>query len=266
MPPSFRPIGTTASTIYTPYVVADNPHGLQYSNGYVGLLPKTGSRGNRKPRLPEASRNLLIEFVTNDFESLKQKTRAASWAALKRACEERAIVAPSYVSFCLAVRERPAFDQTLKRQGRRAAYNRTEFYFELQPTTPRHGDRPFEIGHIDHTELDGEVVCSLTGRPLGRPWLTILTDAFSRRGLSVYPLTYDLSSSNFLTDPTGGRMTVAVMPGAFHAVLRKTHQSPSTQRARTGLRPFITVVTVAVAHTIWGIERASRAARLLSQM
>src|SRR5437867_1159105 len=29
MPPSFRPIGTTASTIYTPYVVADNPHGLQ---------------------------------------------------------------------------------------------------------------------------------------------------------------------------------------------------------------------------------------------
>jgi putative ABC transport system permease protein len=28
MPPSFRPIGTTASTIYTPYVVADSPHGL----------------------------------------------------------------------------------------------------------------------------------------------------------------------------------------------------------------------------------------------
>ncbi|HXA50354.1 MAG TPA: ABC transporter permease [Candidatus Acidoferrum sp.] len=29
MPPDFRPIGTTASSIYTPYVVADNPHGLQ---------------------------------------------------------------------------------------------------------------------------------------------------------------------------------------------------------------------------------------------
>jgi len=171
------------------YRIATEKHG----NGYVGLLPKTGSRGNRKPRLPEASRSLLIEFVTNDFESLKQKTRAASWAALKRACEERAIVAPSYVSFCLAVRERPALEQTLKRQGRRAAYAHTEFYFELQPTTPRHGDRPFEIGHIDHTELDVEVVCSLTGRPLGRPWLTILTDAFSRRGLSVH-LTFDAPS------------------------------------------------------------------------
>lgn len=162
----------------------------KYGNGYVGLLPKTGSRGNRKPRLPDVSRNLLDEFVANDFENLKQKTRAASWAALKRACEERGIVAPSYVTFCLAVRKRRAFEQTLKRQGRRAAYVHAEFYFELRPTTPRHGDRPFEIGHIDHTELDVEVVCSHTGRLLGRPWLTILTDAFSRRGLSLY-LTFD---------------------------------------------------------------------------
>jgi hypothetical protein len=156
----------------------------RYGNGYVGLLPKTANRGNRVPRLPEDSRKLLADFVTNDYESLKQKTRAASWAALKRTCEEKGIVAPSYVTFCLAVRDRPAFEQALNRQGRRAAYVHAPFYFALEATTPRHGDRPLEIGHIDHTELDVEVVCSHTGRPLGRPWLTILTDAFSRRGLS----------------------------------------------------------------------------------
>ncbi|HSP67466.1 MAG TPA: hypothetical protein VLN48_07050, partial [Bryobacteraceae bacterium] len=55
------------------------------------------------------------------------------------------------------------------------------------------GDRPFEIGHIDHTELDVEVVCSETGRPLGRPWMTILTDAFSRRCFALY-LTFDAPS------------------------------------------------------------------------
>jgi putative transposase len=165
----------------------------QYGNGYVGLLPRTAERGNRTCRLPDDSRGLLTEFVTKDYESLKQKTRVASWAALKRTCDEKGIVAPSYVTFCLAVRERPAFDQTLKRQGRRAAYAHAPFYFQLQATTPRHGDRPFEIGHIDHTELDVEVVCSHTGRPLGRPWMTIFTDAFSRRGLSLY-LTFDAPS------------------------------------------------------------------------
>jgi transposase InsO family protein len=156
----------------------------------VGLLAKASEQGNRTSRLSEESRNLLVQFVENDYEDLRQKTKLASWAALKRKCDELGIVAPTYVTFCTAVRERPTFLRTLKRQGRRAAYTHSSFYFELEPTTPRHGDRPFEIGHIDHTELDVEVVCSHTGRPLGRPWMTVLIDAFSRRCLAFY-LTFD---------------------------------------------------------------------------
>ena len=162
----------------------------QYGNGYVGLLPKTSKRGNRTRRLPDESSNLLIQFVENDYENLKQRTKFASWAALKQKCNEFGVIAPSYVTFCAATRERPAFEQTSKRQGRRAAYTHAAFHFELERTTPRHGDRPFEIGHIDHTQLDVEVVCSQTSRPLGRPWMTILTDAFSRRCLALY-LTFD---------------------------------------------------------------------------
>jgi hypothetical protein len=165
----------------------------KYGNGYAGLLPRTRERGNRTSRLAEESRDLLTQFVQNEYENLKQKTKIAAWAALKRTCDQRGVATPSYVTFCLAVRGRPRFEQTLKRQGRRAAYAEAPFYFELELTTPRHGDRPFEIGHIDHTELDVEVVCSQTGRPLGRPWMTILTDAFSRRVLSLY-LTFDAPS------------------------------------------------------------------------
>jgi len=162
----------------------------QYGNGYVGLLPQISKRGNRTHRLPDESRDLLIQFIENDYENLRQKTRVASWGALKRKCEVCGVVAPSYVTFCAAIQKRPAFEQTSKRQGRRAAYAHATFYFELERTTPRHGDRPFEIGHIDHTQLDVEVVCSRTGRPLGRPWTTIFTDAFSRRCLGLY-LTFD---------------------------------------------------------------------------
>ncbi len=162
----------------------------RYGSGYLGLLPKTGKRGNRTSRLPEKSRELLGQFVENDYETLKQKSLLASWAALKRKCDECGVAAPSHVTFNAAVRSRPAFEQTLKRQGRRAAYVQSAFYYELRLTTPRHGDRPFEIGHIDHTQLDVEVVCSQTGRPLGRPWMSILTDACSRRCLALY-LTFD---------------------------------------------------------------------------
>lgn len=164
-----------------------------YGNGYVGLLTKAREQGNRTPRLSEGSRNLLAQFVENDYEDFRQKTKVASWAALKRKCDDLGIIAPTYVTFCTAVRERPTFLRTLKRQGRRASYAHSTFYFQLEPTTPRHGDRPFEICHIDHTELDIEVVCSHTGRPLGRPWMTLLIDAFSRRCLAFY-LTFDAPS------------------------------------------------------------------------
>lgn len=74
------------------------------------------------------------------------------------------------------------YDQAL---SIRLAYPYEPFYWELEWSTPRHGDRPFEIGHIDHTELDVELVCSHTGRVLGRPWMTLFTDAFSRRCLAL---------------------------------------------------------------------------------
>ena len=160
--------------------------------GYLGLLPESAHRGNCTPRLSEATRRLMEQFLDDDYETLKQKTRYASWAGLKLACENHAVVAPSYKTFCIAVKKRPALNQTLKRQGRRASYQLETFYWELDLKTPRHGDRPFEIVHIDHTELDVETVAS-TGQNLGRPWITIATDAFSRRTLAFY-LTFDAPS------------------------------------------------------------------------
>ena len=158
---------------------------LQYGCGYVGLLPKYQDRGNRQQKLPNDSLNMMETFIANDYESLKQKTKAAVYGALVRKCEEQGIVAPSYKTFAKAVQERPRMKQVEKRQGKRAAYQHETFYHELTLTTPRHGDRPFEIGHIDHTLLDIELVCSHTGRNLGRPWGTFLSDAFSRRLLAV---------------------------------------------------------------------------------
>lgn len=160
-----------------------------YGNGFVGLLPHLNERGNRAAKLPEASRRLMCEHIERDYETLKQKTRYASWIQLQLTCDAQQTATPSYKTFCLAVRRRPAFDQILKRQGRRASYQVEAFYWNLELTTPRHGDRPFEIGHLDHTELDVECVTS-SGQPLGRPWMTLLTDAYSRRTLAFY-LTFD---------------------------------------------------------------------------
>lgn len=167
------------------YRTAEN----QLGSGYLGLLPAPNA-GNPVSKLPEATRSLMMEFLEKDYETLKQKTQYATWCALRLACERQGFVSPSFKTFCTAVRQRPGFEQTLKRRGPRAAYQLEPFYWELERSTPRHGDRPFEIVHIDHTQMDVWAVCAQTGRPLGRPWLTLMTDAFSRRILSIY-MTFD---------------------------------------------------------------------------
>ncbi|MFG0215289.1 TnsA endonuclease N-terminal domain-containing protein [Brevibacillus porteri] len=161
-----------------------------YGNGYVGLLPCTKQQGNRDRKLPEATIQMMDELIINDYETIKQKNKTAVYNKLVLMCTEKGVTVPSFKTFCTAVNSRPVHEKELKRKGSKAAYNTEAFYYELGTTTPRHGDRPFEICHMDHTELDIELVCSKTQRNLGRPWVTFLVDAFSRRILSFY-LTFD---------------------------------------------------------------------------
>ena len=162
----------------------------KYNCGLIGLLSHRKSRGNRSRKLPQESFDLMNQVIDEDYETYKQKTKWASYCKLVQLCEKRGILTPSYKTFRVEIKKRSTYQQTKKRQGRRAAYKHKQFYWELDRTTPRHGDRPFEIGHIDHTELDIELICSKTGRNLGRPWATFFSDAYSRKILAVY-LTFD---------------------------------------------------------------------------
>lgn len=162
----------------------------QHNCGYVGLLSHSHVKGNRSRKLPEDTLAEMAKFIKEDYETNKQKNVRIVYGSLINACEQKGIIEPSYKTFVKEIKRRSGYDQTKNRKGHRAAYQKQEFYWELDRTTPRHGDRPFEIGHIDHTELDIELVCSQTKRNLGRPWATFLVDAYSRRLLAVY-LTFD---------------------------------------------------------------------------
>ncbi|HEX4951478.1 MAG TPA: Mu transposase C-terminal domain-containing protein [Blastocatellia bacterium] len=161
-----------------------------YGCGYVGLVPHTAQRGNRGAKVPEDARQFMTAFIAREYETLKQPSRLAVYAKLLQSGATEGVPVPSYKTFCRAIAQRDTAQQTRQRQGPRAAYQQEAFYWELALTTPRHGDRPWEICHLDHTQADLELRCSETGLNLGRPWLTLLTDAYSRRILAFW-LTFD---------------------------------------------------------------------------
>ena len=124
------------------------------------------------------------------FRAVGQQSKSAVYLLFEREAREKGLPVPSYRTFLSRIEKRDRREHILKRQGKRAAAQHDPWVWELEQTTPKHGDRPLEIVHMDHTELDIELVSSHTGQPLGRPWATFMTDAFSRRLLVVY-LTFD---------------------------------------------------------------------------
>ncbi len=163
-----------------------------YGDGFLGLVPRLQVDDSMDVPSDE-SRDLMLEFIKNDYETVKQKSKLSSWRQLKRSAEAKGIKVTAYKLFCLAVDNRPVFDQVLKRLGSRAAYQVDTFHWELELTTPRQGDRPFEIVHIDSTILDIRLRASNGHEFSERPTLTLLTDAFSRRVLAFY-LSFDKPS------------------------------------------------------------------------
>jgi putative transposase len=180
-----------------------------YGNGYVGLLPKTRLKGNRTHPdaiadrddvTPVCGRHLddetikaMSKSIEDFYEVLEQPTIYRCWATFKKERKSAKLPYPGLTTYRLAVRARSMHEQVLKRKGRRAAYSTEEYYWTLDEQTPVHGDRPFEIGHIDHTQLDVELAHKIPGMDSERPWLTTLVDAFSRRILAKY-LTFDKPS------------------------------------------------------------------------
>ncbi|WP_245602818.1 TnsA endonuclease N-terminal domain-containing protein [Gloeothece verrucosa] len=161
--------------------------------GYVGLLPLTKKRGNRLPKANNQALSLLDSFIAQHFETSRQAPAASVYRAYQRACSTAQITALSRTTFYKRIKERGSPEHLRKRYGAKVAYQVSPWYWELNASTPRHGDRPLSVAHLDHTQLDIELRSSTTGRLLGRPWLTLLTDAYSRRILAIY-LTFDSPS------------------------------------------------------------------------
>lgn len=160
----------------------------RYNWGYIGLLPHQSAKGNHSARVSSDTWAFIDQVIADHYQTLQQKGKLTVYGILVREWEKanRSDSCPSHVTFYRHLSQQNQYQQTRKRQGAKAAYPQSSFYWELDLTTPHHGERPFELCHIDHTELDIELVCSRTGELLGRPWATVLLDAFSRRVLAVY--------------------------------------------------------------------------------
>lgn len=156
----------------------------------VAVIPRLRDRGNRLPRLTEAQEAAIQDVIRDHHLTNVAPNAKHTHEQLKALCAEREIQTPSYPT--LIARTKAVKQQTADRarHGNRVAYQNSEFVDVLYADTPVHGSRFLQYVHIDHTELDIELISLKTGKCLGRPWLSLAIDAYTRRIVGMY-LSFD---------------------------------------------------------------------------
>lgn len=149
----------------------------------AALLADTGNKGNRIPRYSQEVLEICEEVVESTYLRLERPTvqHVVDLAAAKTRQANQ--LRPQSAQLPMPTRRlmqrlidgTPAYVQHAARYGREAARKkfRTSAMHRLT-------DSPLQRGEMDHTRMDVFVVDDVHGLPLGRPWLTVLLDDYTR--------------------------------------------------------------------------------------
>lgn len=159
---------------------------LAFGHGLLGLLPAKRP-GNTNPRLSPRVEELITKSVEKVYGTPTAPTIKAAHAVFVGWCRDEHLTPASYKTYCGRVNH---LKLTRARHGDKEAYQAAGPVESEGTYLPPHGDRAFEVAHIDHTLIELVVISSVTGEALDRLWLTLMIDAYSRVVLAHY-LTFD---------------------------------------------------------------------------
>lgn len=164
---------------------------LYLNAGHVSALIPAKRGRKTGTRLLEAEREKIIESAIEDLYLSKQRHKPQDVIEeVLRRCRLAKIDAPHPNT----VRNRIAAvnpAHALRRRGHKdIARNRYEAVLSSFPG----GTYPLAVVEIDHTEADIILVDEVHRKPIGRPWLTLAADVFSRMIVGIY-VTYEAPSS-----------------------------------------------------------------------
>jgi putative transposase len=251
--------------------------------GYVGLLPKIRP-GNTTEHPVTVSNDRIDVAIDAVFAAPHQPGRLGFMRRLVAQLFADGVVdLPSRRRMYRRLQVKKTHRQDVVRLGSRAAYA-SEPFLTLSISTPPHGQRPFEIGHLDHTLLDIELVDGDNPElVLGRPWLTLLMDAFTRRVLAAW-LTFDPPS--YRSDMMALRLCVKRhnrLPDVivtdrgsdfestyYETLLATTHvmkkaRPASKPRFGAVIERLFGIANTLFIHELIGNTKATRRARTMSQ-
>lgn len=166
---------------------------VESGRNILSLAPHNFKKGNYKPRYSQEVIDICQQEINNFYlkpergslqlTGVKVESRVRAMNRLLPKGHEMKVPSTSFIRS--QIQKIPEYDRYAARHGRTAADNRFRNAAGSVVT-----ERPLQRVEVDHTQMDIMVVDSASGMVLGRPYLTVVIDVYSRAILGFY-LSFD---------------------------------------------------------------------------
>jgi putative transposase len=155
----------------------------------TALISKKRGWTQGKSRIPVHAEKVIDEVIENFYLTPQRPSAQKAIMEVLRRCHQRGIEAPSAMSIRLRLDRIPEKTRLRGRGFKEKAKNK---FLPAAGKFPN-ADFPLAVVQIDHTPVDIILVDDLYRKPIGRPWITLAIDVYSRI-VTGYYLSFDAPS------------------------------------------------------------------------
>lgn len=150
----------------------------------VSAFLRKGRSDSGITRLPEVVEKIIQQAIQEKYLTVEKPDAASVFDEVRLQCHKAGEQCPHKNTVLARVRDIDGRTKLAKRYSRKIA---AEKYEPIRGTFPG-ASYPLAVVQIDHTPMDVIVVDEIDRLPIGRPFLTIVIDVFSRMilGFAIY--------------------------------------------------------------------------------
>lgn len=152
------------------------------TTGKLTAFIRSDRKDKGKTLLPAGAEKILSDTIETRYLTKQKRSPAKIIREVERLCAKAGIEAPHANTIRNRIKKLDAFKKTKAREGGKAA---RDAYAPIKGQFPG-ADFPLSVVQVDHTPVDIVLVDDIHRQPIGRPWLTLLIDVFSRMVLGFY--------------------------------------------------------------------------------
>ena len=160
----------------TPATIYNWIRAYENTNSILSLIPKYHERGGKgKNRLPDEVLNVVYELINTKYLSIQKLSISNIFRELNAVLYKLGLKNVSYSTIRRLIHQIDERYAYKKREGR------SKYLSELDPSPDKFtANFPLHLVQIDHTKLDIQIVDETYRENIGRPYITVALDIYSR--------------------------------------------------------------------------------------